>query len=145
MLTLLWQRTCGYMCFHTLVFVCVVCPRTSASVPLCIFLHDFCRRSLSLYLSFVLYMSLYNFCACLCWLCLYLSPDIHPCNGFAYTYFLSVYLLSVFMYVCPSVFVVVFFLLSLLLLLSMLPPRAPARTSQWPPPRYHIKTLGTKP
>ena len=103
MLTLLWQRTCGYMCFHALVFVCVLCPRTSASVPLCLFLHDFCRRSLSLYLSFVLYMSLYNFCACLCCRCLYLSPDIHPSNGFAYTYFLSVYLLSVFRYACPSV------------------------------------------
>ena len=26
-----------------------------------------------------------------------------------------------------------------------LEPRAPARRSQWPPPRYHIETLGTKP
>ena len=73
MLTLLWQRTCGYMCFHSLVFVCVVFPRTSASVPPCIFLHDFCRRSLSLYLSFVLYICLctifvhvYAVYACIC-------------------------------------------------------------------------------
>ena len=150
MLTLLWQRTCGYMCFILLsLYVSYVHVRRR----LCLYVFSYMTFAVGLcpYILALFYICLctifvhvYAVYACIC-----LRTSIHlmvlRTRIFCPSMFCLSLCMSVCLSVCLSVFVVVFLLLSLLLLLSMLPPRAPARTSQWPPPRYHIKTLGTKP
>ena len=118
------RRLCLYV-FSCMTFAVGLCPYILALFYICL-----CT----------IFVHVYAVDACIC-----LRTSIHLMVLRTRIFCPSIFCLSLGMPVRLSVFVVVFLLLSLLLLLSMLPPRAPARTSQWPPPRYHIKTLGTKP